>query len=70
MLQFGHDHIAIEHRFVDDSSKTSLKAVLLHQGNKLPSLPLTIVLIGKKIQCCDTSFRKRKIRRSQMANLC
>lgn len=40
MCQLGHDYDANEWRLFIDSSKTSLKAVLLHNGNKLPSLPL------------------------------
>lgn len=40
MSQLGQNHVATEWRLFIDSSKTSLKGVLLHNGNKLPSLPL------------------------------
>ena len=35
-----HEHKTTEWRLFIDSSKTSLKAVLLHNGNKFPSVPL------------------------------
>ena len=37
--KLGEDHIAIEWRLFLDSSKRSLKAVLLHNGNTKPSVP-------------------------------
>ena len=37
---FGYEHKADEWRLFIDASKTSLKAVLLHNGNKFSSLPL------------------------------
>lgn len=40
MAQLGQNHVAAEWRLFIDSSKSSLKAVLLHNGNELPSLPL------------------------------
>jgi hypothetical protein len=36
----GHQHDQIECRLFIDSSKGSLKAVLLHKRNKFPSVPL------------------------------
>lgn len=38
--EFGEPYDATEWRLFIDSSKLSLKAVLLHQGNKKPSIPL------------------------------
>lgn len=38
--KMGHQHIAGEWILFIDASKNSLKAVLLHNGNKLPSLPI------------------------------
>jgi len=35
-----HEHKTTEWRLFIDSSKSSLKAVLLHNGNKFPSVPL------------------------------
>ena len=35
-----HEHKTTEWRLFIDSSKTSLKAVLLHNGNKFPSVPI------------------------------
>ena len=40
MEVLGHDFKAHEWRLFIDSSKVSLKAVLLHNGNKFPSVPL------------------------------
>ena len=39
MTQLGVEHSSQEWRLFIDSSKTSLKAVLLHNGNTLPSMP-------------------------------
>ena len=36
----GYDHVPDEWRLFIESSKTSLKAVLLHNGNEKPSIPL------------------------------
>jgi hypothetical protein len=35
-----HEHDVTEWRLFNDSLKISLKAVLLHDGNKFPSVPL------------------------------
>jgi len=35
-----HEHISGKRRLFTDLSKVSLKAVLLHNGNKFPSVPL------------------------------
>jgi hypothetical protein len=40
MDALDHEHKTSEWRLFIDSSKASLKAVLLHNGNKLPSVPL------------------------------
>ncbi|UYV77381.1 hypothetical protein LAZ67_15000800 [Cordylochernes scorpioides] len=40
MEALGHDHDTEEWRLFIDSSKISLKAVLLHNGNKFPSVPI------------------------------
>lgn len=40
MDTLGHEHVSTEWRLFIDSSKTSLKAVLLHNGNEFPSVPL------------------------------
>jgi hypothetical protein len=40
MEALGHQHSIPEWRLFIDSSKVSLKAVLLHNGNKYPSVPL------------------------------
>ena len=39
--KLGEDHIANEWRLFLDCSKRSLKAVLLHNGNTKPSVPVT-----------------------------
>ena len=36
----GHKHIPTERHLLIDSSKVRLKAVLLHNGNKFPSVPV------------------------------
>ncbi|UYV76216.1 hypothetical protein LAZ67_13003055 [Cordylochernes scorpioides] len=40
MEALGHDHDTEEWRLFVDSSKISLKTVLLHNGNKFPSVPI------------------------------
>lgn len=40
MLEFGDDYDAKDWRLFIDSNTSSLKAVLLHNGNKKPSIPL------------------------------
>jgi hypothetical protein len=40
MEALGHQHNTPEWRLFTDVSKVSLKAVLLHNGNKYPSVPL------------------------------
>ena len=40
MKAVGHKHIANEWRLFIDSNKTSLKEVLLHNGNEFPSIPV------------------------------
>jgi hypothetical protein len=40
MEALGHQHNTPEWRLIVDSLKVSLKAVLLHNGNKYPSVPL------------------------------
>jgi len=40
MEVLGHEYNPDQRRFLIDSSKVSLKLVLLHDGNRLPSVPL------------------------------
>jgi hypothetical protein len=40
MDNLAHKHVPSEWRLFIDASKTSLKAVLLHNGNKFPSVPV------------------------------
>lgn len=40
MNELGYEHAANEWRLFIDSSKASLKAVLLHHGNEKPSIPV------------------------------
>ena len=40
MIELGYEHDSDEWRLFIDSSKTSLKAVLLHNGNVKPSIPV------------------------------
>ena len=40
MKVVGHKHITSEWRLFIDSNKTSLKGVLLHNGNEFPSIPV------------------------------
>jgi hypothetical protein len=62
MEALGHQHNTPQWRLFIDSSKVSLKAVLLHNGNKYPSVPLAhavnmkesygdMKLLLEKIQC-------------------
>ena len=40
MQKLSINHIPLDWRLFIDSSKLSLKAILLHNGNTLPSIPL------------------------------
>ena len=40
MKAVGHEHIASEWRLFIDSNKSSLKGILLHNGNEFPSIPV------------------------------
>ena len=40
MGELGYEHVSDEWRLFIDSSKASLKAVLLHNGNQRPSVPI------------------------------
>ena len=40
MKAVGHKHIAREWRLFIDANETSLKGVLLHNGNEFPSIPV------------------------------
>jgi hypothetical protein len=48
MEALGHEHNTPEWHLFIDSSKVSLKAVLLHNGNKYPSVPLAHAISIKK----------------------
>jgi hypothetical protein len=48
MKALGHQHNTPEWRLFIDSSKVSLKAVLLHNGNKCQSMPLAHVVNMKE----------------------
>ena len=52
---FGHHHDPTEWRLFMDSSKVILKAVLLHNGNKSPSVPLAHAANTKE------SYENRKL---------
>ena len=45
-----HEHKTTEWRLFIDSSKTSLKAVLLHNGNKFPSVPIAYATNMKRMK--------------------
>lgn len=47
MKELGHEHDPVEWRLFIDSSKASLKAVLLHNGNQNPSVPIATA-VGMK----------------------
>jgi hypothetical protein len=48
MEALGHEHNTPEWHLFIDSSKVSLKAVLLHNGNKYPPVPLAHTISIKK----------------------
>ena len=54
-----HEHKTTEWRLLIDSWKTSLKAVLLHNGNKFPSVPLANATNMKKTY--ENSVRKNSV---------
>jgi hypothetical protein len=54
-----------------DSSKLSWKAVLLHNGNKLPSIPLTHAVHMKETYASIQGLLEKKIlRRPQGKHMC
>jgi hypothetical protein len=48
MAALGQDHKTDEWRLFVDSSKHSIKAVLLHNGNKHPSIPIAYAVHMKE----------------------
>lgn len=48
MEELGFQHIPEEWRLFIDSSKISLKAVLLHNGNAKPSIPVVYAVDMKE----------------------
>ena len=48
MQSLGYQHISVEWRLFIDASKSSLKAVLLHNGNTKPSVPLAYAVNMKE----------------------
>jgi len=49
MVVLGHEYNPDQWRFFIDSSKVSLKVVLLHNGNRFPSVPLVKAANMKKV---------------------
>ena len=54
-----HEHKTTEWRLFIDSSKTSMKTVLLHNGNKLASVPIAYTTNMKETY--ENSVRKNSI---------
>ena len=48
MSKLGCEHNPADWRLFIDSSKTSLKAVLLHNGNIKPSIPIGYSILRKE----------------------
>ena len=48
MIELGCEHNPVDWRLFIDSSKTSLKAVLLHNGNTKPSIPVGYSIVRKE----------------------
>ena len=48
MIELGCEHNSVHWRLFIDSSKTSLKAVLLHNGNIKPSIPVGYSIVRKE----------------------
>jgi hypothetical protein len=59
----GHQHDPTEWRLFTDSSKASLKAVLLHNGNKIASVPMLLKL-KSPMKICNYFWK-----RSSMKNM-
>ena len=68
MEVLGHEYNPDQWRFFTDSSKVNLKAVLLHNGNKFPSVPLahaadvkesyeSMKLLLGKIKCDELKWK-------------
>lgn len=52
MGELGIHHFIREWRLFIDSSKSSLKVVLVHNGNKKPSIPVAYSVSMKKLRIC------------------
>ena len=57
MQSLGYEDISDKWRLFIDSSKTSLKTVLLHNGNTKPFVPVTYAVNMKELQIYENSFR-------------
>jgi hypothetical protein len=60
MEALGHQHNTPEWRLFIDSSKVSLKAVLLYNGNKYPSVPLAhaVNMRESHMKICNFSWKR------------
>jgi len=56
-----HEHNTTEWRLFIDSSKASLKSVLLNNGNTLPSVPVVYVTDIKEIWKYEDPVRKSTV---------
>ena len=66
----GHQHNSNELRMFIDSSKVSLIAVLLHNGNKFPSVPL-VHTTNMKESCVNMKLLLEKIQYEKYTwNIC
>lgn len=55
MNEFSVDHVSIEWRLFIDSSKSSFKAILQHNGNVFLSVPLFHAVEMKETYACSIS---------------
>ena len=64
----GHQHDPTEWRLFIDSSKVSLKAVLLHKGNEFPFVPLALAA-NVRLWKYETNFGKYEVWKIQLEHL-
>jgi len=68
MIALGYNHCSSEWRLFIDSSERSLKAVLLHNGNKFPSVPVAYgALLKESYEAMKRVLQKIKYEEHQWA---
>ena len=69
MKAVGHEHIASEWRLFIDSNKSSLKGILLHNGNEFPSIHVAYASHLRVLRSYENAFSENKLPRTLLVNL-